>query len=116
MAVRGRPKKQEDQEDKVIHTLTPQEFEKILERSKELKMDTEAELEALEPGHKLIVRTVSYGESDPTSGAMSVYDVDEYITSFLAAGWDILATHYLGTQINADGRVIGYNFAWVLIR
>jgi len=58
-----------------------------------------------------IVRFLSKtGMTDPNTGALSVEEVDAYVSEWLANGWKLFATHYLGTAPE------GYGVLYIFVR
>lgn len=55
-----------------------------------------------------IIRVISM-QPDHTS-AFSVQETDAYVNAFLAEGWSIQATHFIGQMPE------GFMFAWILVR
>lgn len=64
--------------------------------------------------HKMIIRVIS-DTPNVEAGAFSAALVDAEITAYMADGWSIISTHYLG-QIPSEGSVPSFRFifAWLL--
>lgn len=62
--------------------------------------------------HHFIMRTVvPDGQSDPSAGKFSASEIDAYISSYLSAGWKLVAVHL----VQHDPK-LGTAFAWFLVR
>lgn len=61
------------------------------------------------PQHHMIIRYVSE-HPDPIKGSFSAADIDAYINQFLAQGWRVVASHYIGKAPE------GMGFAWILVK
>lgn len=58
-----------------------------------------------------IVRYISKeGLTDPDSGVWGVHDINEYLSAYIDAGYEIVGTHYIGEAPE------GYGMIYVLAR
>lgn len=75
-------------------------------RNEMTKIRTEQEMN-MDVGVKQVQRVVSkMNQTNSEAGYFSGADVDAYLTSFLADGWRLLNTHYLGE--NPEGYILWY--------
>jgi pyruvate/2-oxoglutarate dehydrogenase complex dihydrolipoamide acyltransferase (E2) component len=58
---------------------------------------------------KTVIRTTS-SSGDYSGGAFPAYQIDAYLASFLEEGYELVNTHYLGSN------EYGYTFAYFLVR
>lgn len=74
-----------------------------IDKPKEKKIDMASEMKETHT----VIRTIS---GAPSSGAVTVADIDAYLNTWLSQGWRILNTHYLGNPPE------GWIIAWILVR
>lgn len=85
--------------------MSEKDMEEVVEEPKKVSKKVS------KPEHKLVVRTIGMG-ADPSKGVYSVDQTDQYINQFLANGWTLENSMFVG-----NGPIPStWIFAWILLR